>query len=248
MLRQGNLLFKFYLVGSCLALVFSIWLTSRSATLQDPRGLAITVKDAYPGVKDANVENVPLPADRVYVTVEACVENRSAAEQSVGRQEVFLETGDHAEIFPVAVGYDQAEEFNWRLPIAEPQEANRIEHKFTFFLIQRNELLRVPAHQSQGCRDSSPFKSLALLFLLPKEMAGQPYLLHFRETQLNLGAGSLSALADYFRWLALLVLVSLGLVFVSRTSQREEKESSAVTHPGTRSGWQPRRRKLMDQG
>jgi len=213
MLRQGNLLFKIYLVGSCLALVFSIWLTSRSATLQDPRGLAMMVKDAYPGVKDANVENVPLPADRVYVTVEACVENRSAAEQSVGRQEVFLETGDHAEIFPVAVGYDQV-------------EANRIEHKFTFFLIQRNELLRVPAQQSQGCRDSSPFKSLALLFLLPKEMAGQPYLLHFRETQLNLGAGSLSALADYFRWLALLVLVSLGLVFVSRTL-REKKRRAA---------------------
>jgi len=215
--KQGNLLFKFTVAGSCLAFVFSIWLTYRSATLQDPRGLAITVKDAYLGVKDGNVDSVPLSADHVYVTVEACVENHSAAEQSLGRQEVFLETGDHAEIFPVAVGYDQAEAFHRLPPTAEPLGAKHVDPAFTFFLIQRNELLRVPAHQSQGCRDSSQFKSLALLFLLPKEMAGQPYILHFREIQLNLGAGTLSALAGYFGWLALLVLVSLGLVFVAKT-------------------------------
>ena len=220
--RQGNFLFKFLLVGSCLAFVFSIWLTSRSAILQDPRGLAITVKDAYPGLKDANVERLPLPADRVYVTVEACVENHSAAEQSVGRQEVFLETVDHAEILPLAVGYDRAEAFNGLPAITEPPGAKDSDPTFTFFPIQRNELLRVPAHQSQGCGDSSQFKSLALLFLLPKEMAGQPYILHFREIQLNLGAGTLSALADYFRWLALLVLLSLGLVFVARTLRKKK--------------------------
>jgi hypothetical protein len=53
-------------------------------------------------------------------------------------------------------------------------------------------------------------------------MAGQPYILHFREIQLNLGAGTLSALADYFRWLALLVLLSLGLVFVARTLRKKK--------------------------
>jgi hypothetical protein len=182
-MRYHNDATKLFIAGLLLTLLLpACSMFNRLAGSSDADGtheLKVTIKDAYEGVKDGNAESVPLLDDNIYVTVVICIENLLSTERSVDQQDVFMVTRDNNRIFPTALGYDQAEAFSWLLPIAEPLGAKRIENKFYFFLIQNNELLKIPAYQSQGCNTSFQFKSLALLFLVRKEVADQSYVLHF---------------------------------------------------------------------
>ena len=204
---------KRILIGVLFPLIFSGCLLFNGLTgdpnAGDQHGLALTMKDAYQGVKDGNVESVPLLEDSTYVTVEVCVENRSVTEQIVHGGDVFLTTENNGQIFPVALGYDQAEAFDWILPMAEPIGGKRIEHRFFFFPIQNDEVLRIPAYQSQGCSNSAQFKSLALLFIVQKDMVDRLYTLHFLEENIPFAAKMILPLSDYVKW-----GVGLGFLFI----------------------------------
>ncbi len=126
-----------------------------------------TLGEVYSGVRDGNVESVSLPAESEYLTVEICVENISNEFVTVFWRDVFIVREDGAQYFPSALGLDQAEAFNWVLPLIEPIGGKHIEHKYYFFLIQEEALMTLPAHQSQGCESSQQFTSQALLFILP---------------------------------------------------------------------------------
>lgn len=215
-MKPGSQLLRHFLTGGVLILILSGCLLLRQLTESSGAGgthvLEVMLKESYQGVKDGNIESVPLPSDSAYITVEMCVENLSAQEQSVPWQDVFITAEDGSPIYPVALGYDQAEAFEWLLPYLEPVGGKRIDHKFYFFLIQNSELLRFPAYQSQGCRDSSRFKSLALLFIVPEEMADQPYTLHFLEDEIPLAIKKSLPFRTYALWAA-----GLGLFFLILT-------------------------------
>lgn len=226
-MRCHNLSPRSFLVGLLLPMLLSACSTFTQSTegrdADGQRDLEITIKDAYQGVKDGNVESVPLSQNRIYVTVELCVENLSSTDQSISRQDVFLLTKDNLQIFPSALGYDQAEAFSWALPLAEPLGAKRIESLFYFFLIQGDELMRIPAYQSQGCRSSFQFKSMALLFIVSKEMAGPSYTLHFAGDDVPFTTEKLSLI-----WIVaciagfgffFLLMVILGVVVLRRKSK-----------------------------
>lgn len=174
--------------------------SAEEANLANKPQVRITLLEAYQGVKDGNVESVQLPGDSAFVTVRLCVENLSAIPQPVYWQDVFLTGGNNAQTLPVALGFDQAEAFSWLLPIAAPVGAKRIDHKFYFFLIQKNELMSLPAYQSLGCDQSSQFKSMALLFILKKEMVDEPYTLHFLGAKLPLTPKRDFSRALYIIW------------------------------------------------
>lgn len=181
-MKQHNKLTRFILIGSLFALLFSGCLKFGSTADVNPASqpqMRVTMKEAYQGVKDGNTESVQLPADKAFITIKICVENLSAVQESVYWQDVFLDLGDNIRIYPVALGYDQAEAFSWLLPIAAPIGGKSIDHKFYFFLIQKDELIRIPAYQSIGCDNSAQFKSLALLFIVKNERVGEPYMLKF---------------------------------------------------------------------
>jgi hypothetical protein len=122
--------YRRFLAGSFSLLFFSACMIFDRST-----GLGVTVRDAYEGVQDGNVESVPLPKDNVYVTVELCVENPSSADRPIALTDVHLATKGNAQIFPSAVGYNQAEAFSWLLPLAEPVGGKRIVPLFYFFLV-----------------------------------------------------------------------------------------------------------------
>jgi hypothetical protein len=181
-MNQHNKLTTFILIGVLFPALFSGCLKFGSTKDGNPASqpqMRVTMKEAYQGVKDGNTESVQLPADKAFITIKICLENLSAVQESVYWQDVFLDLGDYIKIYPVAVGYDQAEAFSWLLPIAAPIGGKSIDHKFYFFLIQKNELIRIPAYQSLGCDKSAQFKSLALLFTVKKERVGEPYMLKF---------------------------------------------------------------------
>jgi hypothetical protein len=171
--------------------------------------MRITIIEAYQGIKDGNVESVRLPAGRAFITIKMCVENLSTVPETVYWQDIFLDLGDNIRIYPVALGYDQAEAFSWVLPIAAPIGAKSIDHKFYFFLIQKAELIRVPAYQSLGCDNSAQFKSLALLFMVKKESAGNPYILRFLGAPMPFTAKKISSFSMSVAW-----GVGLGLFIV----------------------------------
>ena len=131
----------------------------------------VTLGEVYSGVRDGNVESVSLPAESAYLTVEVCVENISSEFVTVLWRDVYVVGEDNVQYFPSALGLDQAEAFNWVLPLIEPIGGKRIEHKYYFFLIQEEALITLPAHQSQGCKSSPQYTSQALLFILPKDIA-----------------------------------------------------------------------------
>lgn len=195
------------------------------------QGLQVTVQDAYEGVQDGNVESVPLPQDHLYVTVELCVENHSSANQAIAREDVYLMTERNVQVFPSAVGYNQAEAFSWALPLAEPVGGKRIVPLFYFFVIQNNEIMNIPARQSVGCRGSSQFTSMALLFVLPTEMADPSYMLHFAGREAAFKTGKIPVIgyvacaggAGFFFLLAA-ILGILGIVVRSRSRARVAKE------------------------
>ncbi len=147
-------------------------------------------------------------------------------QNSVYRQDVFLDVGDNIKIYPVALGYDQAEAFSWLLPIAAPIGAKSIDHKFYFFLIQKDELIRVPAGQSLGCEGSAQFKSLALLFILKKEMAGEPQLLNFLGARMPFTAKKVSPFEGYLKWgmglgLFIILIVVTGVLVRKKRSKMQ---------------------------
>lgn len=127
----------------------------------------VALGEVYSGVRDGNIESVSLPAESEYLTVEICIENISNEFVTVFWRDVFILGEDGAQYFPSALGLDQAEAFNWVLPLVEPIGGKHIEHKYYFFLIQEEALMTLPAHQSQGCTSSPQFTSQALLFILP---------------------------------------------------------------------------------
>jgi len=194
---------RFLLIGVLLPLVFSGCLKFGSTEDVNPASqpqMRVTMKEAYQGVKDGNTESVQLPIDSAFITIRICVENLSTVQEYVYWQDVFLDLGDNIRIYPVALGYDQAEAFSWLLPMAAPIGAKSIDHKFYFFLIQKNELIRVPAYQSLGCDNSAQFKSLALLFIVKKESAGEPYILNFLGAPMPFTAKKISPLSMYATW------------------------------------------------
>lgn len=214
--------------------------------------MSITMRNAYQGVGDGNVEQVPLPEDSAYLTVEICVENHSAIDQSVLWRNVFIipEDREHVfpvevgsilttypsagwleaftsfqgadQIFPVAVGYDQAEAFSWLGPIVAPIGGKRIAHNYYFFVIQSNELMQVPAHQSLGCETSSQYKSLALLFIVPEENAGKPHILHFFDGEIRFVAKQNSQVSDGVKWgigIGLFLILAVAIGFLLKRSR-----------------------------
>ena len=185
-----------FIVSSCVSLNKA---ADDSSPANQPQ-MRITMLEAYQGVRDGNIESVQLPTDSAFVTIRICVENLSTVPESVYWQDVFLDLGDNFRIYPVALGYDQAEAFSWLLPIAAPIGGKSIDHKFYFFLIQKNELMRVPAYQSLGCDDSAQFKSLALLFIVKKASAGKPYILNFLGAPMPFTAKKFSPLSMYVTW------------------------------------------------
>jgi len=195
-----NRLNKLSKVGILLVFLFSACLPFKDINVDGTNGLQIMIKDAYQGVKDGNVEWVPLPEKSAYITVEICVKNPLTTAQSVQWQDVFIVTEDRLQVFPIAVGYDQAEAFSWLLPIAEPIGGKRITHKYYFFLIQNNEIVKIPAYQSLGCNNSSQFKSLALLFIVSNDIANQPFTLHFREREIRFEAKKVIIVSDGTKW------------------------------------------------
>lgn len=146
---------------------FQSFLSSETNEDQKP-DLRIALGEVYLGVRDGNVESIALPVESEYLTVEICVENISNELVTVSWRDVYAVAGDDSQYYPSALGLDQAEAFNWVLPLIEPIGGKRIERKYYFFLIQDEALMTLPAHQSQGCEFSPQFTSQALLFVLPK--------------------------------------------------------------------------------
>ena len=223
-MKQHNKRTRFLLMGVLLPLVLSGCLKFGSTEDVNPASqpqMRVTMKEAYQGVKNGNTESVQIPIDRSFITIRICLENLSTVQESVYWQDVFLDLGDNIRIYPVALGYDQAEAFRWLLPIAAPIGAKSIDHKFYFFLIQKNELVRIPAYQSLGCDNSAQFKSLALLFIVKKERVGEPYILKFLGASLPFTAKKVSPFEDYLKWglglgLFLILIVIAAAVFVLR--------------------------------
>ena len=221
------------LLGSILLLVMLAGCRlTPGAQADTSQGLRITPGEAYAGVKDGIVESVPLPEGSAYVTVEACVENRSAVERSVGWRDVYLMTGENVQVYPVALGHDQAEAFSWLLPIIEPIGGKHIDHKFYFFRIQNNELMRIPAYQSVGCRGSSQFTSMAFLFLVPGERAAQSHTLQFFEETLELRPGTVVPIPVFLPWgIGLGGLVAFAALAAVRLRQRKRQAQASAAHP-----------------
>ena len=227
-MKQHNKLTRFILIGALFALLFSGCLKFGSTADVNPASqpqMRVTMKEAYQGVKDGNTESVQLPADKAFITIKICVENLSAVQESVYWQDVFLDLGDNIRIYPVALGYDQAEAFSWLLPIAAPIGGKSIDHKFYFFLIQKNELIRIPAYQSLGCDNSAQFKSLALLFIVKKEQVGKPHRLNFLGAPMPFTANKVSPLSLYaiggFALGIFIVIAAAGLVLRKRKLQTQ---------------------------
>lgn len=228
-MKQHNKRTRFLLMGVLLPLVFSGCLKFESTEDTHPASqpqMRITMKEAYQGVNDGNTESVQLPTGSAFITIRICVENLSAVQESVYWQDVFLDLGDNIKIYPVALGYDQAEAFSWLLPIAAPIGGKSIDHKFYFFLIQKNELVRIPAYQSLGCDNSAQFKSLALLFIVKKERVGEPYILKFLGAPLPFTAKKVSPFEGYLKWgvglgLFLILIVVAGVVVRKKKSKTQ---------------------------
>lgn len=228
-MKQHSNLSRLLMMGGVFSLVFSSCLKFGSTEDVNPASqpqMRVTMKEAYQGVKDGNTESVQLPADKAFITIKICVENLSAVQESVYWQDVFLDLGDNIKIYPVALGYDQAEAFSWLLPIAAPIGGKSIDHKFYFFLIQKNELIRIPAHQSLGCDNSAQFKSLALLFIVKKERVGEPYMLKFLGAPMPFTAKKVSPFEGYLKWgvglgLFVILIVVAGVVVRKKKSKTQ---------------------------
>jgi hypothetical protein len=200
------------------------------ASFESAHGLSGTIKDVYQGVKGGNVVDVPLRNGDAYVTVETCIENSSEIEQVIHLQDVFIIADDGSQFFPVALGYDQAEAFSWALPMLEPIGGKRFPHEYYFFLIQSNELMKIPAYQSLGCDTSLQFKSLAFLFIVPDEIVDQPYTLHFLDGEMNFKAKRISPVSGYLKWgvggvLLLALAVVLIIVVIKKRSKTQTPTS-----------------------
>ena len=233
-MKQHNRQTRFLLIGVLLPLVFSGCLKFGSTEDVNPASqpqMRVTMKEAYQGVKDGNTESVQLPIDSAFITIRICLENLSTVEETVYWQDVFLDLGDNIRIYPVALGYDQAEAFSWLLPIAAPIGAKSIDHKFYFFLIQKNELVRIPAYQSLGCDNSAQFKSLALLFIVKKERAGEPYILNFLGAPMHFTAKKISPLSMYVLWglgLGILIVIAAAVLVLRK---RKLKTQASMPPP-----------------
>ena len=225
---EGNYPRLTMLAGMLLCLVLSGCQLTAGSQAETGTGVRITLGETYAGVRDGNVESAPLPTGSAYVTVEACVENLSAMERSIGWGDVYLATVENVQVYPVALGYDQAEAFSWLLPIVEPIGGKHIDHKFYFFRIQNQELMRIPARQSVGCRGSSQFTSMALLFILPQELAGGAYTLHFFEGALPVQATEGSPVPVSMIWGAALALALLSIVVVLLVIRKNRSRAEAA--------------------
>lgn len=235
-----NNLHRLFIMGVIFTFVFS-GCTVFSRLPQNPKPsnqpqMRITLIEAYQGVRDGNTESVRLPIDNIFITVKICVENLSAVQQSVYLHDIFLATKDTIQIFPVALGYDQAEAFSWLLPIAEPIGGKRITHKFYFFLIQKNELFSIPAYQSLGCKASAQFKSLAPLFIVNRSAVDEPYKLHFLSAEIPFTAKKdLPPLLGYVKWgtfIGFLLIVIAVAVIVIRTKNLKVQASPLPEEQG----------------
>jgi len=214
--------------------------TVQDANIGETDGLQITMKEAYQGVKDGNVEWVPLPENSAYITVEICIENHSAMDQSIHWQEVFVSTENNVQVFPVAVGYDQAEAFSWLLPIAEPIGGKSIDHKFYFFVIQNNEIMKIPAYQSLGCNTSSQFKSLALLFFVNNDIASQPFTLRFLGGEIHFEAKRILVVSEGTKWgigLGLsLILIMITVIVIGKKKLKTQVSLSQDNNQNSSQG------------
>jgi hypothetical protein len=227
-MKQHNMRTRFFLIGVLFPLVFSGCLKFRSTEDVNPASqpqMRVTMKEVYQGVKDGNTESVQLPIDSAFITIRICLENLSTVQESVYWQDVFLDLGDNIRIYPVALGYDQAEAFSWLLPIAAPIGAKSIDHKFYFFVIQKNELVRIPAYQSLGCDNSAQFKSLALLFIVKKERVGEPYILKFLGASLPFTAKKVSPLSLYVIWgfgLGIFIVIAAAVLLLRKRKLKKQ--------------------------
>ena len=131
---------------------FQSFLSSETNEDQKP-DLRITLGEVYLGVRDGNVESIALPVESEYLTVEICVENISNELVTVSWRDVYAVAGDDSQYYPSALGLDQAEAFNWVLPLIEPIGGKRIERKYYFFLIQDEALMTLPARGANSVRN-----------------------------------------------------------------------------------------------
>jgi hypothetical protein len=230
-MKQHNQRTKFLLIGVLLPLVFSGYLKPGSTQDVNPASepqMRVTMIEAYQGVKDGNTESVQLPTDSAFITIRICLENLSNVQESLYRQDVFLDLGDNGGIYPVALGYDQAEAFSWLLPIAAPIGGKSIDHKFYFFLIQKDELVSIPAYQSVGCDNSTQFKSLALLFIVKEKNVGKPHVLNFLGARIPFRAKKFSPLSRYVIWgfgLGILIVIAATVLVLRK---RKVKTQAAM--------------------
>lgn len=240
-MKQHNKRTRFLLIGVLLPLVFSGCLKFGSTEDVNPASqpqMRVTMKEAYQGVKDGNTESVQLPIDSAFITIGICVENLSTIQESVYWQDVFLDLGDNIRIYPVALGYDQAEAFSWLLPIMEPIGGKSIDHKFYFFVIQNNEIMKIPAYQSLGCNTSSQFKSLALLFIVNNDIVSRPFTLHFLEGEIRFKAKRILVVSERIKWgiglgLSLILIMVTVIVIRKKTSSAQASLSQENDQNGS---------------
>jgi len=228
-MKEHNHLTIFLFIGVLFSFICSSCVNINQGTddsnLSDKPQMRIKLLEAYQGVRDGVIENIQLPADSAFITVKICVENLSEMQQSIYLQDLFLTTTDNIQIFPIALGYDQSEAFSWLLPIVKSTGGKRISHKFYFFHIQNNEIVRIPAYQSLGCETSTQFKSLAPLFIAKKSMLDEPYILHFLSTGLPFTAKRDSPFSGNAEWavgLGSLVIV-LVAIWIRKNNLRAQE-------------------------
>lgn len=193
----------------------------------------ITVFDSYQGLKLGYSPHITLADGYSYITLEACTKNLSGIERAILWDDISIVLEDGTELLPVGQGYRQSEVFAWLLPIFAPFGAKRIVDDLTFVPVQAYELFSLPAHESQGCKDSYRLTAYAFLFTVETEMLDKPFTLHFFDKELTLEARKPIVIPrSTVRWIKRLgwaFLLSLGILFwVRRRRQKRDKMIEAA--------------------
>lgn len=198
--------------------------------------LEITVKDVYGGIDKGTVQDIQLPDDSSYVTVEICIKNLLPIEQSVQRENVSIITYDNAQLSPIAQGYNQAEMFGWMLPLVEPIGGKRVVDEFIFFPIQKPELMRIPPYQSQGCSDSYQIKNYAFLFIVKKDAINKPITFYFFEKDIRFGVRKIFHISTQVKWgISLgIFIIFIGCMWI--VVKRNKQKSAITDSTGAKSG------------
>lgn len=148
----------------------------------------ILVRDSYQGTKLGNLQDISLENGYGFITLELCIRNLSSDAQVVHWEDISMITEDGTIVFPMGQGYRQSEVFGWLVAVLKPFGAKRVVDDLWYTRIQNYELVSLPAHQSQGCKDSYQLKTYAHLYMVRQEMLEKPFTLRFVEEEITLTA------------------------------------------------------------